>query len=286
MKKVVLTTDSTCDLSKELIERYDVRILPFNVILGTETYLDGISMDPQGIFDYVQKTGILPKTAAPGILTYKKFFEKFLDADTEVLHFNIGCKLSAAHQNAKLAAAELTGVSVVDSASLSTGTSLMILKAADLIAEGQDRLAVAARMEEIRPCVQASFCVDKLEYLHKGGRCSGTARFAANLLNLHPMLQLIDGEIRVVNKFRGSMMIVYKKYLEYLFNQCPSPELARCFVTHAAADKEIVDMAKEMARDKFGFKEVHETMAGCTITSHCGRGTLGLLFLNDRPIQD
>ena len=284
MKKIILTADSTCDLSKELVERYDVRIVPFNVILGNETFLDGITVKPEDIYDYVSRTNVLPKTAACGILTFKTFFEKILESGAEIIHFTIGSKLSAGYQNARLAAEELKGVSVIDSASLSTGNALQILKAADLIEAGKSRTEIVEILEGLKPCVQASFCVDKLDYLHKGGRCSGTARFAANLLNLHPMLQLMNGEIKVVDKFRGNMMIVYKKYLEHLFHQCPNPDRTRCFVTHTSADKEIVDMAKEMAREKFGFNEVLETVAGCTITCHCGKGTLGLLFINDRPI--
>ena len=285
MKKIVLMTDSTCDLSKELLEKYDIKMLPFNVILGGETYLDGVTLSPEDIFEYVKKTGVLPKTAACGILTFQNFFEKQLDGNTEIIFIGIGAKLSAGNQNARLAAESFPEVSVLDSASLSTGTALQLLKAADLIAEGRSREEIVSVLDETRPCVQASFCVDKLDYLHKGGRCSGTARFAANLLNLHPMLQLMDGEIKVVDKFRGNMMIVYKKYLEHLFNQCPNPDRTRCFVTHTSADREIVDMAKEMAREKFGFREVLETVAGSTITSHCGKGTLGLLFINDKPIQ-
>ena len=284
MKKIILTADSTCDLSRELIERYDVHVIPFNVILGSDTFLDGVNVDPSRLYDFVARTGELPKTAAPGILAYKKFFEKFLDGNTEIIHFNIGTKLSASHQNAVLASSELEGVSVIDSATLSTGTSLLILKAHDLIAEGKSREETEEAVRRLVPYVQASFCVDKLDYLHKGGRCSGTARFAANLLHLHPMLQLIGGEIKVVSKFRGNMLIVYKKYLEYLLAQCPDPDRTRCFVTHTEADKEIVEMAKDMAVDKFGFREVMETVAGCTITSHCGKGTLGLLFLNTSPI--
>ncbi len=284
MKKIVLTSDSTCDLSRELIGRYDIRIIPFNVILGKDTFLDGVNVEPAQLYEFVAHSGMLPKTAAPGILAYKKFFEKILDGETEIIHFNIGSKLSAGHQNAKLAAAELEGVSVIDSASLSTGTSLLILKAHDLIEKGKTREEIEKIIRDIVPFDQASFCVDKLDYLHKGGRCSGTARFAANLLHLHPMLQLIDGEIKVVSKFRGNMSIVFNKYLEYLLEQCPNPDRTRCFVTHSDVDKEIVESAKRFAKEKFGFAEVFETVAGCTITSHCGKGTLGLLFLNTQPI--
>ena len=284
MGKIILSADSTCDLSKDIIERYDVRVLPFNVILGQETFLDGVTVAPAQLYDFVGRTGVLPKTAAPGILTYQKFFEKLLDGGNEVIHFNISSKLSAGNQNAQVAANELGGVSVIDSASLSTGTSLLLLKAHDLIEKGKSRTETEQIIREIVPFVQASFCVDKLDFLHKGGRCSGTARFAANLLHLHPMLQLIGGEIKVVDKFRGNMTIVYRKYLDYLFDQCPEPDRTRCFVTHTAADKEIVEMAKSMAAERFAFKEIFDTTAGCTITSHCGQGTLGLLFLNTEVI--
>ncbi len=284
--KVKFTADSTCDLSPELLERYQISIVPLKVTLGEKTYFDGQNITPPDIFQYVSETKQLPKTAAANMNEYGAFFKQFTDQGMEVIHFNISSDMSSSHQGARLAAEEMKGVYVVDSRVLSTGTSLLLLHTLDLVEGGMSAKDAVAEANRIASHVQTSFVVDTLEYLHKGGRCSSVAMLGANLLKLKPYIRMKDGKLSVLKKYRGSMQKVLRAYVNDLHEMFPHPEKRRVFVTHSYCDPSIVDLVVDLVKEVFDFEEVLVTVAGSVITSHCGRGTLGVLFLNSDKVYE
>ena len=283
--KTIISMDSTMDLTPELVKQFDIRVVPLTIILGDKDYEDGITVTPPDIFAYVEKTGILPKTSAVSSYAFREHFEKLLKECDQVLHVSISQHLSACWQNASLAASELKNVYVVDGGALSTGTSLLAMKARDLLDAGTDIREVIRILEGLVPNDQTSFVVDKLEYLYKGGRCSGLTLLGANLLKIHPILNMQGGYLKPADKkLRGNMDKVVRNYIEYLHERYPTPDRTRAYITHTEMDPDLVEIAKRATRELFVFETVYETMAGSTITCHCGKGTLGLLFLNDKPV--
>ena len=282
MQKIQITTDSTCDLSPELIEKFGIAVLPLAVVTDDE-HFDKVDMFPQDIFDYVAKTKKLPKTAARSIVDVQEFFEQFTNNEQTVVHIGVGSQLSASYRNAVAAANEIgqDKVLVVDGNSLSTGTGLLVLYAADLARAGKSAKQIATQVAERANFVEASFVVDTLEYLYRGGRCSALSMFGANLLKLKPRLQVVDGKIAVTEKYRGKMEMVLKKYVDDTLAKFSNPDKKRCFVTHATADPALVETIVDYVKQKNIFEEVIATCAGSTITSHCGQGTLGILYIND-----
>lgn len=278
--KIKITADSTCDLSEELIKKYNVGIMPLTVLLGKDSFRDGVNIVPQDIFDYVAKTGILPKTSAPSINDYEVFFEELLKEYDAVIHFNISSKASASNSNALAAAEKFRGnVYVVDSLALSTGQGLLVLKACDLAAEGLSPENIYGQVNALRPKVNTSFVPDALDYLHKGGRCSLTALMGAKVLKLHPQIIMTDGQLGAKKKYMGDMNRCIKNYINDLHTLYPEYDSTRCFITHSSADAELVETAKKLVEKLFMFDEILETTAGSIVTSHCGRNTLGVLFI-------
>lgn len=284
MGVIKLTADSTCDLSDALIKKLDLDIIRLYVSLGEKIYRDGYDINPDIIFDFVSKQKILPKTAAPSPKDYIKMFSKYSKTSDAIIHFNISSEMSASNQNACIAAQNFENVYIIDSLSLSTGTSLLILKADELIKEGKAAKEIVAALEDLKAKVQASFVVDTLEYLHKGGRCSGLARLGATVFKIHPMLLVKNGNITVYKKLRGKISLVYMNYIETLRKNYPDPELKNVFLTHSGCSKETLAAIKKKVSELYKFENIFETVAGCTITSHCGKGTLGLIFINSKSI--
>lgn len=282
MEKIKLVTDSTCDLSKKLLEKYDIAVIPLCVITDDE-HLDGIDIEPQDIFEYVKKTKKLPKTAARSREDFKQFFEQYTSQGYTVIYIGIGTELSASYANACAAAEEIGEDKVlpVDSRSLSTGSSLLLIHAHELILKGKTAKQIQAIERERAFSVQASFVVDTLEYLYKGGRCSMTKLIIGSMLKVKPSLQVIDGKIYPTEKYRGKTIPVLKKYVDNVLQKYNNPDPARVFVTHACADKEIIDEIVNYVASKNIFKEVLVTRANATITCHCGKGVLGILYVND-----
>lgn len=279
--KIRVTGDSTCDLSRELIEKNDIAILPLKVVLGDETFTDGVDIVPEDIFAYVEKTGVLPKTAAPSIEEFEEFFKTQLESVDEVLHFDISSKASSTYNNAVMAAKSFEGrVRVVDSMVLSTGIGLLMLKACDLLKEGKSGEEVQKTVEELRFKLNTSFVPDVLDYLHKGGRCSLLALMGAKVLKLHPFIDMKDGAMYAKKKYMGKMDRCIKSYVSDLAAMYPDYDKTRCFITHSNADPDLVEKAKTAVKELFDFEEVLETKAGNVITSHCGRNTLGVLFIS------
>ncbi len=280
--KIQITADSTIDLTPELYERFDIKVLPFVVTLGDKTYYDGVDIVPQDIFDYVQRTKELPKTGARSVDDLEKFFKQFTDNDCEVVHIGIGSKLSSGYGYAVSASKSNPKVHVVDTSTLSSGSGLLAMYASELAKSGKYTVEQVVEMVSKRvPYSQSSFIVEKLNYLYKGGRCSALSLFGANLLRLKPCLQLVNGEIKVTKKYIGSMVSCLKKYMEDELATYNNPDHTRCMVTYPSATPEMLKTAREVL-EKYGkFKEVLFTNAGSVITSHCGENTIGILYIND-----
>lgn len=280
--KIKITSDSTCDLSAELVERYNVGVIPLSVILGDKAYKDGLEITAQDIFDYVAKTGVLPKTSACGVEDYREQFKKYLAEYDAVIHFNISSKASASYNNAVSASKDFGGrVYVVDSYALSTGQGLLTLKACDLAAEGHSPEDIVKTVNALRPFVNTSFVPDALDYLHKGGRCSLAALMGAKILKLHPMIDMKEGQMYAKKKYAGSIDRCLRSYVEDLAQTYRRYDRTRCFITHSHAEPELVAKVRAQVKSLFDFDEIYETMAGCVVTGHCGKNTLGVLFIHD-----
>ena len=276
---IQITADSTCDLGKSIAQR-NIGIMPLSVILGETPHSDGVDIVPQDIFDYVERTGQLPKTAAPSIGDYEDYFRPYVEAGNTVIHFSISSKASSSCSYAQAAAKAFGGkVFVVDSKALSTGQGLLILKAADLRDKGASAEEIVETVNALPPLVNTSFVPDRLDYLYKGGRCSRVAFYGANLLKIHPLIEMNDGQLVAGKKYRGSMVKCIEQYVDDLAVKYPKYEKTRCFITHSMADEAVVEAARKKVAEKFSFDEVLETVAGSVITGHCGRNTLGVLFI-------
>lgn len=274
-----ITSDSTCDLG-HLVEERNIGILPLQVNLDATAYRDGVDITPQDIFDFVAETKILPKTSAPSVAEYEEFFAEQLKGYDELIHFNISSKSSGSYNFAKNASESFNGkVKVIDSKALSTGQGLLVLVACDMRDEGKTADEIVSAIEELRSRVNTSFVPDSLDYLHKGGRVSGMVKVAASMFKIHPQILMDDGQLVPGKKYMGKMNMCLPRYIQDLKDAYPNYDKKRCFITHSSADKAIVDIAKAKVKELFDFDEVIETVAGSIITSHCGKGTLGVLFI-------
>ena len=277
--RVVIASDSTCDLNPELMQRYDVKIVPLTVHLGNDQYRDGVDIDPDAIYRHYEQYHELPKTAAPNIADFQAFFSEQVKAGSGVVMFTISAEMSSTYNSARLAAENFENVFVIDTRNLSTGGGLLVSAAGDMALKGHSAAEIAQACQGLIPCVDASFVVDDLEFLHKGGRCSAVAAFGANLLQLKPCISVHQGKMAVGKKYRGKFAAVLKKYVADRIGNGVDISLDRIFVTHAGCDEAIVAQCVEQVKALAPFREVQVTRAGCTISSHCGRNTLGVLFI-------
>lgn len=284
MAKIIISSDSTCDLSPELVEKYNVSIIPLGITLGDKVYRDGIDITPDDVYAHHDKTGELPKTTAANVGEFIDYFTDLTKDGDAVIHFTISSSMSSTYSNACLAADDFDNVYVVDSLNLSTGGGLQVLAAAEMAQNGMEPADIVAELEKITPCVDASFVIDSLEYLHKGGRCSAVAMLGANLLKLKPCIEVKGGAMGVGKKYRGAYGRVLSEYVDERLQDVDSLVTKRVFVTHAGCDPEVVDAVVEQVKSKGIFEEVLVTRAGCTISSHCGANTLGVLFIRKSPI--
>lgn len=280
-KPVCITADSTCDLTQELLDRFQIKTVPLHVLLGEETYLDGVNFTQEMIFDRYAKDKILPRTAAVSPQEFTNFFTPLVEAGYEVVHLDISSELSGTYQNAVIAAAELPGVYPIDTRKLTTGMGQMLLEACRLRDEGKDAQTIVQAMQDLIPKVNVSFVIDTLEYMWKGGRCTGVTAFGANLLNLKPCIEMREGKLEVCKKYRGNIFKVYEKYItERMSGKKIRPDYF--FVTTSnALTVEHQTMLSALIRSIAPIKEIFYTRTGCTVTSHCGPGTLGILFLEE-----
>lgn len=284
MSNIVITSDSTTDLGAALMERYNVSTIPLGVTLGDKTFRDGVDITPDDIYEHHRKTGELPKTTAANVGECIDFFRPFVEAGKTVIHFTISGEMSSTYNNSCLAASEFENVYVIDSRNLSTGGGLLVIAAAEMANNGLEAKEIVEKIEELKACVDASFVIDKLDYLHKGGRCSAVAVLGANLLKLKPCIEVKNGSMGVGKKYRGKYADVLKEYTLERLGDGSDIDLDRVFVTHAGCDMEIVESVVELVKKTLPFKEVFVTRASCTISAHCGADTLGVLFIRKHPI--
>lgn len=280
--KIKITADSTCDLSQELLQRYDVSVMPLHVSLGEKDYLDGVDIFPEDIYKYYDEHKALPKSGCRTDEEYYNFFKSFLDNGYDaVIHYDISGEMSASYNNAALAASRLDNVYAVDSRTLSTATALLVLDACDKAAEGWDAKDIVARSEKRAKSVQASFILDKLEFLYRGGRCSSLVYLGANLLQIKPCIIVKDGSMMVGSKPFGKYSRCIDKYIAEIKKTYNTPDKKRVFITHTQMSDELVNKVKDAVASWGIFDEILETTAGSTITTHCGSNTIGILYIND-----
>ena len=281
-RPVCITYDSTCDLTPALLERFQIRTVPLTIQSGERVFPDDGQYTSADLYADYRKDGTLPKTAAVSPEEFKEFFRPILDEGFDIVHIDISADLSGTCQNAHIAAAELEAedrVHVVDSRQLSTGGALLALQGAKLRDQGVEGADIAAQLRALAPHSDTSFVLDTLEYMWKGGRCSGVAALGANVLKLKPCLEMREGKLVVCKKYRGSMDKVYRQYItERLTGKSVVEDWV--FITHSGcvAEETLAELT-ELVKSLAPFKEVFVTQAGCTVSSHCGPGTLGVLFL-------
>ena len=281
---VIISSDSTCDLSPELIEKYSVKIKPLYVVSDERSYVDGVDITAREVLEYQKKTGKLLKTSAPNVAELEEMFDEY-GAENEVVHFSISSAMSSTYQNTVIAS-EGKNVYCIDSQNLSTGIGLMVLKACDLRDKGKSAKEIAEYIEDMKKRVDASFVLDTLEYLHKGGRCSAVAALGANLLMLKPCIEVKNGWMGVGKKYRCQLEKCITAYINDRLADADTIENGRIFVTHTCDDAhmQMVDDAISLTKQLMPDCEVLTTTAGCTVSVHCGPNTLGVLFVRKNEI--
>ncbi len=277
--KVAISAETTVDLTKELLDKFDIRITPFTVQLGDKTSLDG-EVKCDDIIAFVNENKVLPKTSAVNEYQYTEHFTELLKDHDAIIHFSLSSELSLACSNAKRSAKNFSNVYIVDTRSLSTGIALLAIYASKLAKEGMDVKEIYEKCLARVPYVQASFELKRLDYLHKGGRCSSLTLFGANLLKIRPQIIVKDGKMIAGKKYRGNFAHVVKNYCHDVLDEYDNPDLSTVFITYTTADDDIVNDTKAILTDR-GFKNIYVTRAGATITSHCGEDCLGILYIND-----
>jgi len=284
---VRIIADSTCDLSRELLQKYGVAILPLHILLGEEEYEDGRDIRPEEIFRWSDEHGVTPRTSAPSMESAVKLFLEIGKDGEEIVCFSISSQMSTSGNVMQLAAEEAglaERVTVIDSENLSTGIGLLVVEAAIMAQAGRGAREIADRMEALRPMVRASFVVDTLVYLHRGGRCSGLAAMLGSTLRLHPQIVVENGRMRSNRKYRGSLEKALSAYARDLEPMMRRAKKDRVFITHSGCDPEIVEMLRSYLKQLGIFEEILETRAGGVISSHCGPGTLGILFIENGDV--
>lgn len=277
--KIKISSDSTCDLSKEYTEAHNIGIVPLVVIKDGESFRDGIDITPDVIFAHVNGGGALCSTSAGNVNDYMDKFEEYKKEYDAVIHISLGSGFSSSHQNACIAAEEFENVYVVDSMNLSTGHGLVVVEAVKMAEKGEEPAKIYEKLNALVPKVEASFVLDRLDYMVKGGRCSAVAALGASLLQLKPCIEVVDGKMGVCKKYRGSFEKALTNYVKDRLNGREDIETERIFITHTETPFEVVDTVKAAVNEYRTFDIVDETMAGCTVSCHCGPNTLGVLFI-------
>lgn len=277
--KIALSTESTCDLPKELLEKYKLETIPYSIIIGDEVVEDNAEV-PAKIFEYFDKTKKLPQTSAINEEQYREYFNGLLKNYDAVVHISLSSGLTSSTSHAQSAAAGMKNVYVIDSKSLSTGIALLCVYARQLIDDGEKIETIVEKVNARVPSIQASFIVERLDYLYKGGRCSKLALFGANLLKIRPQIVVKNGTMSPAKKYRGKIEKVIKDYCKDTLEEFNTPDKKIAFITHTTTTPEMIENAR-VALQEAGFKEIYDTTAGGTITAHCGEHVLGILYLND-----
>ena len=276
--KVRITADSTCDLSPELVARWGIVVIPLTVSCEGGVYQDGVEITPDRLFEITEASGGTASTAAVNVQQYLDVFGGLLADCDEIVHFTISAAMSGCYQNACIAAGELGNVYPVDSENLSTGIGHLVLDACELAAEGRSGAEIKSILDEKKARLDVSFVLSTLEYLRRGGRCTTVAAMGANLLKLHPCIVVQGGKMTVGKKYRGNIKACLVQYVKDKLADADTLDLHRIFITDSGFDEETRALVEETVRACAPFEEVIHTRAGCTISSHCGPGCLGILF--------
>lgn len=281
MRETVICADSTCDLPDYIVEQRDVRITPLSILLGEKSYLDGLEISPREIYDHVKETGELPKTAAVSPSAYYDLFEKLTEEGKDVVHIGLSSAISSSFQNAMVAASEFSNVYCVDSRNLCMGMGLLVLKACDFRDAGMDAKRIAAKIGKLVPKVSSTFVLNNLEYLHKGGRCSGVTRFGANVLGIKPSIVVTpEGTLEVSKKYRGKTEAVYRQYANDRLAEANRIDQSRIVIANSGGvSADTLAFVKGLIAGKGKFGEIILAEAGCTISSHCGPGTFAIFYI-------
>lgn len=276
---IKILADSTCDLPQELVEKYNITIIPLTVIKDGQPFTDGVDITPNDIFAHVAAGGNLCSTAAINVGEYESWFSKYSSEYDGVIHINISSEFSSCHQNACLAAEEFQNVRVVDSRNLSTGQGLVVLEACKLAESCTNLDELQQQLQEFTSKVEASFLLDKLEYMVKGGRCTSVVALGANLLNLKPCIEVKNGKMSVVKKYRGNYAKCLASYVKDRLHERDDLQHDTLFVTRTTVNDECMQAVKEAVVTYADFQDIFWSQAGCTVSCHCGPGTLGVLFV-------
>lgn len=275
-----ITCESSADLTKEMYKKHKIAVIPFPISLGEELLQDSVNVTNEQLFKFVEENKVLPKTSAINTIDYEEFFEKNLTEDG-LIHISLSSKLSCTYNNALEASKKFKNVFVIDSESLSSGIGLQVLYACSL---RDKKVPIEQAVEMInnrRSAVQISFVVDKLNYLHKGGRCSALSLLGSNILGIKPSIVVNGGKMMVGKKYIGKIHKILDKYVSDTLEEFNTPDTELCFITYSSATTEMIDVTKKTLESYNKFKNIMETTAGCTVTTHCGPNTLGIIYYND-----
>ncbi|MGB4372788.1 MAG: DegV family protein [Halanaerobiales bacterium] len=280
MEKIKILADSTCDLSEEILKENNISLIPFYVTIGEEKYKDRETLTTRELYQYVEKHGELPKTSAPTPEDFRRFFQQYVEEGYQIIYISISSDFSSGYQNACLAARDFAEgqVEVVDSSNLSTGIGLLVMKAVDLIKTGKNKTEIINDLNEIIPRVRTAFIIDNMDYLYKGGRCTSLQKFLGNMLKFRVEIRVVDGKMDAASRIRGSKIKALNKLISNLEEDLPDVDTSRVFVTHSMEDEGAEYLKEELAKLNT-FAEILETQAGCVISSHCGPGTIGVLYI-------
>lgn len=276
--RIRITADSTCDLTPELVSRYGITITPLTVNCAGVSYKDGVDISPDELYAKIRASGQIGSTAAVNVQEYVDVFRKLLEDCDAIVHFTISSEMSSCYQNACIAAEELGPVYVVDSRNLSTGIAHLVLDACEMAEAGMEPGEIQRTLTARRENLDVSFLVSTLEYLRKGGRCTALTALGANLLRLHPCIYVKDGAMGVGRKYRGTMAHCLENYVKDQLGDISTVDMRRIFITDSGIDQEFRDLVEKTLRETAPFQEIIHTRAGCTVSCHCGPGTLGILF--------
>lgn len=275
--KIAITAESTIDLKKEIRDKFDIKIVPFSVTLGEQVYKDG-EITPEQIFDYVKQSKILPQTSAVNQYQYEEFFTNTLKEYDAIVHLAFNSRMSCAYQNAKAVADNMQNVHIIDTQNLSTAIALLAIKARKLADAGKTPEEIVGEITSLLPYSRCSLILSKLDYLHKGGRCSALQLLGANLLKLKPFFNVEDGKLVLKKKYIGKWSEGVKKYLDELMVMYNEYDKEEAFVSYTTAPDDLVEYLVEKLK-ALGFKNVYTSQAGCTISCHCGDNTIGVHFI-------
>jgi DegV family protein with EDD domain len=283
MGQVQILADSCCDLEKEHIKKYNIGIIPLYVLMGEKAYKDGLEITPEILYEYFEQTHETPKTSAANVEDYIEFFKPYIEEGKSIVYIGISAEMSSTMENAKAAAASFPDaeIHIVDSRNLSTGIGLLVLKACELSKDGRSAVEIAKKIEALTKLSRASFVIDTLEYLRRGGRCSMIAALGASILSIKPEIAVRNGSMSNRSKFIGTILPVAKKYAGNLLYDIEKIDNRRVFITYTKnTDEAVINAVYDTVNEREYFKEIIKTTAGCVITSHCGRNTIGLLFMD------